>query len=335
MAALATPVSRYSRKDAARILRVPVQQIAAWQRAGLLGEADANGETNAFSFRDLATLRRLRDLRRARISVRSIRSSMEAMQRIQALSEALSEPGSESSRESLSKPLREPLQQGAALPLGPRLLFRHGGALLDPLTQQFAFDFDAGAVSRGLSLIRKDASRDGTSREFARAQDLFQQAMLLEERPETASAAADLYLEVLSIWPAHAPASINLGTILYNQQRFLEAEARYRAAVEIDPDYALAFFDLGNVLDELQRLPEAIAAYCRAIQLVPQYADAHYNLALAYERLGERRRALRHWMRYVRLDPVGPWAAHARTQVRKTLASEGLSIVSRHGRLAG
>ena len=146
--------------------------------------------------------------------------------------------------------------------------------------------------------------------------------------------AAALYREVRQIWTLHAPASINLGTILYNMRHFVEAEERYRAAAEIDPDYALAFFDLGNVLDELRRLPEAIAAYSRAIQLVPQYADAHYNLALAYERTGERRRALRHWLTYTRLDPVGPWATHARMQAKRTLAGVRLSIVTRGGKRA-
>jgi tetratricopeptide (TPR) repeat protein len=82
----------------------------------------------------------------------------------------------------------------------------------------------------------------------------------------------------------------------------------------------------------MQRLNEAIEAYSQAIALVPQYADAHYNLALAFERQGERRRALRHWMAYTRLDPVGPWAAHAKGQARKILAVEKLRIVSRRGR---
>jgi tetratricopeptide (TPR) repeat protein len=95
----------------------------------------------------------------------------------------------------------------------------------------------------------------------------------------------------------------------------------------------LAFFDLGNVLDEMQRLDDATEAYQKAVVLVPQYADAHYNLALAYERQGHRRRALRHWLTYVRLDPVGPWASHAKDQARKILKTEKLSIVSRRGRL--
>ena len=97
------------------------------------------------------------------------------------------------------------------------------------------------------------------------------------------------------------------------------AESLYRRATIADPEYALAFFDLGNVLDEMQRLDDATEAYQKAVALVPQYADAHYNLALAYERQGHRRRALRHWLTYVRLDPVGPWASHAKDQARKIL----------------
>ena len=46
-----------------------------------------------------------------------------------------------------------------------------------------------------------------------------------------------------------------------------------------------------------------------------------------------RRRALRHWLTYVRLDPVGPWATHAKAQAKKILSTERLSIVSRGGRL--
>ena len=76
-------------------------------------------------------------------------------------------------------------------------------------------------------------------------------------------------------------------------------------------------FDLGNVLDELERPEESIRAYQQAVELSPRYADAHYNLALAYERKGETRSALRHWQAYVRLDRSGPWADHARGQIRK------------------
>ncbi len=301
------PASRYTRQDAARILHISERQLTVWQRAGLIANVDD------FSMRDLAAMRSMRDLRQRKLSVRSIRSSVEAMQRVAGIV--------------------DPLSEGAPMPHGTRLVFRHAGSLLDPLTQQLGFDFEA-ANRGGLSLLKREISREQQGRDQARAQELFQRAVQLEERPDTITEAMELYLEVLRVWQRHAPASINLGTIYYNAGRFNEAEERYRAAAEIDPEYALAFFDLGNVLDELRRLPEAIAAYRRAVQLVPQYADAHYNLALAYERTGERRRALRHWLHYVRLDPVGPWATHARMQARRTLAAERLSIVTRGGKLA-
>ncbi len=80
---------------------------------------------------------------------------------------------------------------------------------------------------------------------------------------------------------------------------------------------------------ELERLDESIEAYRHATVLSPRYADAHYNLALAYERKGERRDALRHWQAYVRLDRSGPWADHARGQIRKLLDREKLAIAWR------
>ena len=41
------------------------------------------------------------------------------------------------------------------------------------------------------------------------------------------------------------------------------------------------------------------------------------------------RPALRHWQAYIRLDNRGPWADHARAQIRKLLNREKLSIASR------
>ena len=305
MPAMTAPVSQYTRRDAERILAVSRQQIIGWQRAGLVHRDDG------FSLGDLSHMRKLRDVRKT-VSAEAVRSSIKAMQRAG---------------------FADPLRENVLVLDGPRLAFRHGDALLEPETQQFAFDFDA-TKRTASTLVKLAPPREQQIRDQVRAQEVFQRAVQLEERPETLSEAAALYCQVLEIWPRHAPASINLGTILYNTRRFAEAEERYRTAAEIDPDYALAFFDLGNVLDELRRLPEAIAAYRRAIQLVPQYADAHYNLALAYERTGERRRALRHWLTYTRLDPVGPWATHARMQAKRTMANERLSIVTRGGKLA-
>ena len=306
-------MTRYSRQDVLRILHLNVRQIASWERAGLISP------TEQYSFEELGQLRALRDLQanalkaRARISARSIRASVDAMQRAAGM--------------------RNPLLEASAVRRGSRLAFRHGGALVDPMTRQLAFDFDAPAGSR-LEVVRTGEARYASpAQRAAEVQEMFLRAVQLEENPATVSQAVELYEVILAGRPDHAPALINLGTIHYNLREFEQAEGLYRRATIADPEYALAFFDLGNVLDEMQRLGEATIAYQKAVALVPQYADAHYNLALAYERQGQRRRALRHWLTYVRLDPVGPWASHARDQARKILKSEKLSIVSRRGRL--
>ena len=296
-------MTRYSRQDVLRILHLRARQLTAWEQAGLI-------PTNEhYSFEDLSQLRTLRALRATHITAKSIRSSVEAMRKAAGMG--------------------NPLTETTAVRRGSRLAFRHCGALVDPMTLQLAFDFDA-SPARQLSVV------GGAGREAANqidVQELFQRAVQLEEDRATVPQAMELYQRILALRPRHAAAAINLGTIHYNLREFTLAEQHYRRATEADPEYALAFFDLGNVLDELKRLPDAVAAYQRAIALVPQYADAHYNLALAYERQGHRRRALRHWLTYVRLDPVGPWASHAKSQAKKILSTERLSIVSRSGRL--
>ncbi len=295
----------YSRQDVIRILHLHPRQLAAWERAGLISPHEQ------YCFEQLGRLRTLRDLRSTRISAKSIRASVDAMQRVAGM--------------------RNPLMETTAVRRGSRLEFRHGGALMDPMTRQLAFDFEMGqGQGAQLRVVRSDGL--APARQAAAVQEMFQRAVQLEEDPSKVAQAVAVYDEILEIRPQHAPTLINLGTIHYNQREYEQAEQMYRRATEADSEYALAFFDLGNVLDEMQRLDEATTAYQRAVQLVPQYADAHYNLALSYERQGQRRRALRHWLTYVRLDPVGPWASHAQAQARKILNAEKLSIVSRRGR---
>ena len=296
-------VSRYCREDVLRILRLPIRQLAAWEKAGLIASSEN------YSFDELVQLRKLRDLTATRISVKSIRQSVDAMQRVSGMV--------------------NPLLESVAVLHGSKLAFRQWGALVDPMTRQMAFDFEL-IPSFGMTMVRKNGQE--LSPAAADLHEMFLRAVRLEDVPGRLEEAKTVYQTILELQPQHAAAAINLGTIFYNEKQFTQAEQRYRQAVSADPEYALAFFDLGNVLDEQQRMDEAIEAYQRALALVPQYADAHYNLALAYERVHEPRKALRHWTAYARLDPTGPWATHARSQARKILGSERLAIVTRHGR---
>jgi thioredoxin-like negative regulator of GroEL len=293
-------VTSYSRQDVLRILAISSRQLQAWERAELIPQQQV------YSFQDLGQLRMLRILREEDVPAASIRDSIVAMKAVAGMA--------------------NPLLEAGLVRTGTRLAFRHHGAIVDPIRRQLLFDFES--TSRPTAASTPAPMRRPGNPNPRDVQDRFLAAVQAEESGEKTEA-MELYEEILRLDPSYAPAYINLGTIYFHLRQFGRAEELYRCATVADPGYVLAFFDLGNVLDELQRLDESIAAYCQAVALSPRYGDAHYNLALAYERKGERRSALKHWQAYVKLDNRGPWADHARGQIRKLLSREKISIAWR------
>ncbi|HKF47461.1 MAG TPA: tetratricopeptide repeat protein [Terracidiphilus sp.] len=298
-------VTSYSRQDVLRILQISSRQLQGWEKAGLIPPQQS------YSFQDLGQLRTLRLLREEDVPAASIRHSISAMKAVAGM--------------------ENPLLEATVVRTGTRLAFRHLGAMVDPIRRQLLFDFERAGQKEAVgepAPLRRPSSDSQRNQ-----QDLFLAAVQAEEMGDKQRAIL-LYQRILAADPGYAAAYINLGTIFFHLRQYGRAEELYRKATEADPDYVLAFFDLGNVLDELDRPEESIAAYRQAIALAPRYADAHYNLALAFERRNELRQALLHWRAYVRLDRTGPWADHARGQMRKLLSREKLSIAWRGDRVS-
>jgi tetratricopeptide (TPR) repeat protein len=293
----------YSREDVLRILRLSHRQLGAWEKSGLLRAA------SHYTFFDLLQVKKVRDLCARRVRPVEIRESVSAMQKQAA-------------------GLENPLLEAGAITAGRhRVAFRHEGKLLEPIAGQFMLDFAPEEKVVTSVPVGKNSAAPGTNDHAGDAAELFSRGVALEEDPRNQMQAIAVYQKVLEIDPQHAAAHINLGTLHYNRQDYLSAEEHYRRALEIDARYALAHFDLGNVLDETGRVSEAIQTYLTAIQLAPTYADAHYNLALAYEKVKEPRKALRHWQAYIKLDGTGPWATHARAQIKRILKADPLKLV--------
>jgi tetratricopeptide (TPR) repeat protein len=291
-------VQRYNRADLLRILRLTARQLSSWEKAGLVAVAES------YSFFDLLQVKKVRDLCARKVRPAIIRQSLEAMQKQAA-------------------GMENPLLEASAFTAGHRVAFRHEGRLVEPIAGQFMFDFspqEKVVASTPVATSRPEPVPADVS-------ELFAHGIALEEDPSHQTEAIATYQRVLELDPEHAAAHINLGTLFYNRQEYGQAERHYRLATEIDPRYALAYFDLGNVLDETGRVTQAIQTYETALQLAPTYADAHYNLALAYEKMKQPRKALKHWQAYVRLDTIGPWATHARNQIKHILQAEGLRLV--------
>jgi tetratricopeptide (TPR) repeat protein len=291
-------VNRYSRADVLRILRLTARQLAGWEKAELVAAAET------YSFFDLLQVKKVRDLCARKVRPAVIRQSLEAMQKQAA-------------------GMENPLLEASAFSTGNRVAFRHQGRVLEPIAGQFMFDF----APRERIVASTPLAVPGGSPASQDVTELFARGISLEEDPNHQQQAIVTYQQVLQLDPDHAAAHINLGTLHYNRQEYGLAEEHYRRAIEIDSRYALAYFDLGNVLDETGRVAEAIKTYHTALQLAPTYADAHYNLALAYEKMREPRKALTHWRAYVKLDSVGPWATHARSQLQRILQADTLKLV--------
>lgn len=113
-----------------------------------------------------------------------------------------------------------------------------------------------------------------------------------------AAAARAAYEACLKGDCSHLEARINLGRLLHAQGRLKEAESLYRATEEPS---AILYFNLGVLLEDLKREIDAIRAYREAILHDPGMADAHFNLSLLHERLGEAQSAFRHLLAYRRL----------------------------------
>lgn len=291
-----TTMHRYCRADVLRILKITAQQLAGWEKAGLVPAAET------YSFFELLQLKKVRDLRAKHVRSAVIRASLQAMLKQVA-------------------GMENPLLEAGTFSAGARVVFRHRGAAVEPLAGQFVMDFRA--EERVVSTKVRPMHAPETVGE------LFAKAIGLEEDPATQTEAIKCYEQVLELDPVHAAAHINLGTLYYNRQDFAAAERHYRKAIAVDSRYALGHFDLGNVLDETGRVKEATESYHSAIALAPTYADAHYNLALAYEKLKQPRKALRHWRAYVRLDGASPWSTHAKNQIQKILGGETLKVIYR------
>jgi len=87
-------------------------------------------------------------------------------------------------------------------------------------------------------------------------------------------------------------AMVNLGNLLFDQERYLEAVEFYRSALAIDPEKPSVRTDLGIALLNLGHYKEAVQAFEQATRDAPEHALAHYNLGIALAQGGDQARAL-------------------------------------------
>ncbi|KAK3517804.1 hypothetical protein QTP70_018967 [Hemibagrus guttatus] len=132
-------------------------------------------------------------------------------------------------------------------------------------------------------------------------------------------AAIHHYKKALRLYPRHASAMNNLGTLTHDTK---EAELYYRKALDINPQHNRALFNLGNLLKETirfgpqfadaysslaslyadqKRFAEANEIYTKGIENCPDSSDLHNNYGVFLVDTGDGERAAIHYQHAVQL----------------------------------
>lgn len=289
---------RFSAEHVQRIVGLTAKQLEYWDRLRLISPRKEQGN-RFYDFRDLIGLRTVKQLVEEGVPANRLRRALAAL------------------REKLSQ-VQAPLAELRVLSDGRDILVESGGARLEPLSGQFALNFETRELDEQVRVI---ASPRGN------AEDWLATALEYEAEGETRAEAIEAYDHALCIDPQNLDALLNCGTLCYEEGNLKKASEYFRRALQVDPENALAHFNLGSVLEEVGRLEAARLHLRNAVRLDPSYPDAHYNLAFVCEKLGAYNEAEKHWQAYVRLDPASPWCGYARQRLAssKVAKSAGTS----------
>jgi superkiller protein 3 len=104
--------------------------------------------------------------------------------------------------------------------------------------------------------------------------------------------------------PRSAEAEYNKALQAKATNRFVEAAAGFRRAVDIRPNFPEAWNELGFALRHTGQLAEALKAYDEALRLRPDFPEALEYLGEAYVKLGRLEDARVVLARLNSLDPA-------------------------------
>jgi tetratricopeptide (TPR) repeat protein len=279
-------MDRFSSEDVQRIVGLTGKQLDYWDRLHLVSPRKEEG-SRFYDFRDLIGLRTVKQLVEEGVPASRLRHALVAL------------------REKLSH-VPTPLAELRVLSDGKDILVEHEGARLEPLSGQFALNFETSELRERVRVIAKPGPN---------ADEWLATALEYDAGGETRAEAIDAYDHALCIDPQKLDALLNCGTLFYEEGNLKKAAEYFERALQADPENALAHFNLGSVLEEVGRLEAARLHLRHAIRLDPSYPDAHYNLAFVCEKLGAHNEARRNWEAFVKLDPASPWCGYARQRL--------------------
>ncbi len=130
------------------------------------------------------------------------------------------------------------------------------------------------------------------------------------------------YRKILALKPDLAEAHNNLGHLLLQTDRALEAKSHFLRAIELKPSMAAFHNNLGNAFLAQGRYHEAITAYREALSM-QALVEAHNGLGSALRHVGEVAEAQSHFGKALEINPL---YSDARINLGLSLADQGDTV---------
>jgi len=98
------------------------------------------------------------------------------------------------------------------------------------------------------------------------------------------------YRDALIDNPENPIINFNIGNTLYKKKKFEDALKDYEKSLSVDNilNQSQSYYNMGNSLYRMGKLPESILAYTQALKLNPNDEDAKYNLEFVRAKLKEQ-----------------------------------------------
>jgi len=259
---------QYGVREVERLLRLPRSIIRSLVAAGFVTPGRGPRNAMLFSFQDLIVLRTAQELSAALVPRRRIVSALKKLRR--QLPEAMPLSG---------------LRIGA---VGDSVVVSEGPSRWQADSGQYllALEITAQVAPTGPAAVPQE--------------DWYSRALAMEETDPRG--ALDAYARAVEQEPSNVDARVNWGSLLHEQGSLEEAERVYNEALASLGDDPVLLFNLGVLMEDMNRRMEAVHAYQKALRLDPGLADAHYNVALLFEGLGRPKDAIRHMAQYRKLS---------------------------------
>jgi len=167
----------------------------------------------------------------------------------------------------------------------------------------------------GFIIIERANLNDAARSDFQSAVSMFHE--------KSYEQAIDLLENVISESPGVTAPHINLGMAYQQIGNLEQAEAQFKAALELVPDHPVACNQYGLLLRKTGRFDEARKIYEQALARFPDYYPLHRNLGILYEfYLNDLEAALEHYESYSQAmqedDKIKLWIADLRGRLGKT-----------------